>query len=87
MSKKDGTDRKWVRALARLGRHPGVVIVTALGLFATGAVELAEEMIPDFEHFIGVHHGVMLMGFAGFVRGMTELLEGLGEVSELDRGE
>jgi hypothetical protein len=57
-------------------RHPAVTLLTGVGLFASGIIELLEETLPDFEHFIGVHHGVILMGVVGILRGFAEAMEG-----------
>lgn len=64
------------RSVRRLTEHPLTTLVTALGLFLGGAMELAEEMVPGFDHALGVHHGVILVGFVGILRGITELVEG-----------
>lgn len=67
-------------------RHPMVTLVTGVGLFSSGMVELIEQIVPDFEHFLGVHHGVILLGIVGILRGFSELVEG-GKLLSNDEGE
>lgn len=57
-------------------RHPAVTLLTGVGLLLGGVVELLEELLPDFEHFLGVHHGVILLGVVGILRGFSEAMEG-----------
>jgi hypothetical protein len=64
------------RALRNITEHPLTVLVTATGLFVGGLMELIEDLVPDFEHVIDMHHGVMLLGLVGMLRGLTELAEG-----------
>lgn len=68
--------RAVARALRGLTEHPLTVLVTATGLFVGGLMELLEELVPDFEHVIDVHHGVLLLGLVGMLRGLAELAEG-----------
>lgn len=76
MSTPGAIHRFFRRYLGPLVRHPAVTLLTGVGLLASGIIELLEETLPNFEHFIGVHHGVILMGLVGILRGFSEAVEG-----------
>lgn len=74
--------RGTAKLLARALRHPVMVTVVGLGIFVTGLFELLEEHDPTFDHWLGVHHGIMLVGFFTALKEIVESVEGLQTASE-----
>lgn len=68
--------RSFARALRGVTEHPLTTVITSLGLIGGGVMELTEEFVPNFEHVLGVHHGVIVFGLVGMLRGLAELAEG-----------
>lgn len=64
-----------VRFVAPVSRHPAMTLITGFGLLISGFVELAEQVVTDFDTLIGVHQGVMLLGVVTFLRGIADLVE------------
>lgn len=70
------------RFIAAALRHPILITLVGAGVFLSGLFELLEELNPNFEHWLGVHHGIMLVGFVTTLKGIVESVEGLQTVSE-----
>lgn len=68
--------------LAPFARQPGLTIFTGLALILTGVVEVLEETVVGFDHFLGVHHGVIVIGLVITLRGLLEAVEGLAFMTE-----
>ena len=64
-----------VRYIAPISRHPAMTLVTGVGLFVSGSVELAEQIFTNFESSVGIHQGIVLLGIVTFLRGVADLVE------------
>lgn len=64
-----------MRFVAPISRHPAMTLITGLGLFISGAFELAEQIFTNFESVVGVHQGVILLGIVTFLRGLADMVE------------
>lgn len=64
-----------LKFVAPISRHPAMTLITGLGLFISGAFELAEQIFTNFESVIGVHQGVILLGIVTFLRGLADVVE------------
>jgi len=61
-----------------LAKHPGLTLLTGVALLVTGLLEVLE-----FDHFLGVRHGVLILGFVTIVRSSVEFVEGMAFMSEI----
>ena len=79
--KPPAASRRFIaRHVAPLAKHPGLALLAGVALLVTGFVEVLEEVM-EFDHFLGVHHGVFILGFVTIVRSLVELVEGMALLS------
>jgi hypothetical protein len=69
--------------LRRAIRHPWLVMFVGVVMFGSGLAELLQDVDPEFESVIRMHHGMMLFGLVSALRGLVEALEGLQTVGEV----
>ena len=66
-----------------LAKHPGLTLLTGVVLLVTGLVEVLEQVLIEFDHFLAAHHGVLFLGFVTVVRSLVEFVEGMAFMSEV----
>ena len=60
-----------------------IKIALSVGALAVGFEEVAENMLPDFEGILELHHAVIMIGLSHFVEAYDTLRERLEEAREL----
>jgi uncharacterized membrane protein HdeD (DUF308 family) len=77
--------RKAMQTAARIAEHPVATLVTGLGLFISGMVDLCEQFLASGDTGVSAYQGVMLMGFVALMRGVSGIIESfewIGKASE-----
>ncbi|WP_025743555.1 hypothetical protein [Aquimarina pacifica] len=51
-------------------------LIVGILLILVGIIEICETVIPEFESFLEVHHGILLIGVTHVVKALIYILEG-----------
>ena len=67
------------RAIRAFVEHPTTQLILALILCGSGIAEIAHGLADEIEPTrVGVHHGVIVYGFAKAIEAIPHLMEGIG---------
>lgn len=69
-------------------RSPHLELIVGLILMATGLIEAGEDLVGDLARGdVGVHHGILVLGFAHAFKAIPSILAGLTLFVDADERE